>query len=205
MGRNTIDADVVLLVEGSDDIFVAGLLLDNISPTWRTKVDVQEVAQMGGYSQRLIALATLPNFKNRVTKVAVLVDSDNRPAEKAVLWAEEKMRFEQVNPTVQLVCLIVPSPTTNGALESVFLQSLQPDNASIACVLALNDCLAGHTRHSTQAQKDKFALMTYINSRVKNPYSRIGYALTQDARDLFDFKHPAFKPLVEFLESLIHV
>lgn len=85
------------------------------------------------------------------------------------------------------------------------MQSLAEEDGKFQCVKQLMVCLSGNTRHTTQSQKDKLALITYINASVKTPYARVGVALNQKARDLFDFKHAAFIPLVGFLESLTHV
>ena len=204
MGPDKISAEVVLLVEGPDDQTVVGLLLDSIAPDWRLRVDVQAVADGGGLHAGLGALATVSGF-DRIKKVAVLVDADQSPEDVHQRWTLRKTEFSMNNAGRQLSFCVLPSNTVKGALESLFLQSLDANDPSFACVQTLVACLADHSIHTTQAQKDKLALTTYINSRVKNPYSRIGIALKQDARALFDFKHPAFKPLVEFLEDLIHV
>ena len=204
MGFDKISAEVVLLVEGPDDQTVVSLLLSSIATHWRPLIDVQAVADGGGLEAGLGALATVSGF-DRVKKVAVLVDADQSPEEAHQRWARHKTEFAVNHAGKQLSFCVLPSHTVKGALESLFLQSLNINDPGFTCVQALVACLGDHSIHTTQAQKDKLALTTYINSRVKNPYSRIGVALKQDARALFDFKHPAFKPLVEFLEDLIHV
>ena len=204
MALDKIDADVVLLVEGSDDVAVVELLLNAIKPDWKRLVDVQALADGGGLSAGVAALATVSGF-DRVKKVGVLVDADESPKQIDDQWAKRADEFSANDLGRQLSYCVLPSNSLKGALESLFLQSLTPGDRHFACVQALTICLDGQTPHTTQAQKDKLALTTYINSRVKSPYSRIGVALKQDARDLFDFKHPAFKPLVEFLENLTHV
>lgn len=205
MGLDKIDAPVVLLVEGADDEDVVHLLLDEIQPDWRQQIDVQLVSNQGGHLARLNALATVSGFLNRVKKVAILEDSDETPEEKQALWTSESESFAQRYPGIELVFCLIPSPREKGALEGLFLQSVESDSPNLVCVQAFAECVARHTPHTTKAQREKLALMTYVNSRVKHPYHRIGFALQKDAKGFFDFKHPAFKPLVDFLESLVHV
>lgn len=205
MGLDKIDAPVVLLVEGADDEDVVNLLLDEIQPDWRQQIDVQLVSNQGGHLARLNALATVSGFLNRVKKVAILEDSDETPEKKQALWVDESQAFTQRYPGIELVFCLLPSPSKKGALESLFLQSIKPASPNFACVQTFADCVERHTPHTTQAQRDKLALISYVNSHVSGPYSRIGVAIEQDAKTLFDLKHAAFKPLVEFSESLAHV
>lgn len=204
MVLDKITAEVVLLVEGADDQQIVAALLDQLKPGWKSLIDIQAKAQNGGLVQGARALAVVSGF-DRVKTVAVLVDADETPEKTNARWAAETQSFLQKHPALQMRYLVLPSADLKGALETVFLQSLSVENEKFQCVKQLMVCLSGITRHTTQSQKDKLALITYINACVKTPYARVGKALEQAARGLFDFKHPAFIPLVVFLESLTHV
>jgi hypothetical protein len=201
MSLDPITADVVLLVEGKDDRQIVCHLLDGINPDWKQCVDVQAKGGVNGLEPAVRAIAVVSGF-DRVKKVAVLVDADERPEKTDETWAEEKRLFLAAHPDREMHYLVLPSSTDKGALETVFLRSLELENTNAQCVVKFMSCISGNTLHTTQAQKDKLELITYINTHVKTPFSRVGFAMANDAKNLFDFNHPAFQPLVVFLKSL---
>ena len=201
MPLDKITADSVLLVEGQDEIDICTLLLNEIKPDWTALLDIQATGGKPGLLPGARAISVVSGF-DRLKKLAVIVDADEESDKTYALWASEKMVFSNKNSPKEFHFLVLPGLKQAGALETVFLQSLPLDNTSFQCVEKFMGCISGHTPHSTQAQKDKLALITYINTRVMAPYSRVGFAMTKDAKNLFDFKNPAFKPLVDFLESL---
>lgn len=198
---DAITKKVLLLVEGPDDHAIVCYLLNGINPDWKLSIDVQHNGGASGLPKAARAIRLVSGF-DQVRKLAVLVDADESPEKTDQIWAEEKRLFLIDCPDRQMDYLVLPSSTAKGALETVFLHSLERENIKFQCVANFMECLSGHTRHTTQAQKDKLALISYINASVKTPYSRVGVALGQGAKDLFDFKNPAFEPLVNFLKSL---
>ena len=191
----------LLLVEGPDDHAIVCHLLKEINPNWMQQLDVQCSDGASNLPQAIRAIQFVSGF-DQVHQLAVLVDADQSPEKTAQIWSKEKFLFESKFSTKKFNYFILPSLTAKGALETVFLQSLDLKNTKIQCVTCFMECLSGQTPHTTQAQKDKLALISYINASVKTPYSRVGLALQQKAKDLFDFNHPAFQPLIHFLESL---
>lgn len=204
MGLDSITKRVLLLVEGPDDHAIVCYLLNGINPDWKQSIDVQHNGGASGLPKAARAIRLVSGF-DQVRQLAVLVDADESPAKTDQVWSEEKRLFLIEYPDRKMDYLVLPSSAAKGALETVFLQSLGQENINFQCVANFMACLSGHTRHTTQAQKDKLALISYINSCVKTPYSRVGVALGQGAKKLFDFTHPAFQPLVVFLESLFDV
>lgn len=201
MMLDKIEADVLLLVEGKDEKDIFSLLLDQIKPGWSAQIDIQSVDGKAGLLPGAQAIPVVSGF-DRLKKLAVMVDADNDPDRTDTLWAIEKKRFTENHSPKEFHYLVLPGVQHKGALESVFLQSLDESDLHFKCVTDLMACLSGHAGAQTQAQKDKFALITYINTQVKTPYSRVGFAMTKDAKTLFDFKRPAFQRLVDFLKSL---
>ena len=201
MPLDKITADSVLLVEGKDEIEICTLLLDAIKPGWTAWLDIQSTGGKPGLMPRARAISVVSSF-DRLKKLAIIVDADDDPVETNALWASEKNDFDDKHSPKEFHYLVLPGLTQTGALEAVFLQSIPLDNASLLCVKKFMDCISGHTLHTTQAQKDKLALMTYTNTHTRTPSGSVGFAMTKDAKNLFDFKNPAFKPLVDFLESL---
>lgn len=201
MPCSAINKKVWLLVEGKDDYAIVCYLLNGINPDWKLSIEVRHNDGASGLPKAVRAIRDASGF-DQVCKLVVLVDADELPEKTDQVWAEEKRLFLIDCPDRKMDYLVLPSAIAKGALETVFLQSLGAENIKFRCVANFMECLSGNTRHTTQAQKDKLALISYINSCVKTPYSRVGVALGQGAKDLFDFKHPAFQPLVNFLESL---
>lgn len=191
----------LLLVEGPDDYGIVCHLLNEINPDWKQLIDVQHSEGASNLPKAAQAIQLVSGF-DQVHQLAVLVDSDESPEKTDQIWSKQKTLFESNFPSKKFYYLVLPSSITQGALETIFLQSLETDNKKFQCVINFMTCLSGQTPHTTQAQKDKLALISYINASVKTPYSRVGMALQQKAKNLFDFTHPAFKPLVDFLESL---
>lgn len=201
---DAITQRVLLLVEGPDDHAIVCYLLASIHPDWSQFIDVQHKGGASGLVRAARAIRLVSGF-DKVQKLAVLVDADESPEKTDQAWAEERRLFLADFPDRQMQYLVLPSSIAKGALETIFLQSLKSDSTRFQCVSSFMTCLSGHTPHTTQAQKDKLALISYINASVKTPYSRVGKALEQGARNLFDFTDPAFQPLVVFLESLFDV
>ena len=201
MPLDKITADSVLLVEGKDEIEICTLLLNAIKPGWKAWLDIQPMGGKAGLVLGARAIAVVSGF-DRLKKLAVIVDADDDPLETTTVWASEKNDFDDKHLPKEFHYLVLPASEQKGALEAVFLQSIPLDNASFQCVKNFMGCISDHTLHTTQAQKDKLALMTYTNTHTRTPSGSVGFAMTKDAKDLFDFKNPAFKPLVDFLESL---
>lgn len=198
---DSITKKTLLLVEGPDDHAIVCHLLNGVNSDWKRSIDVQHNGGASNLPKAVRAICLVSGF-DQVRQLALLVDADEFPEKTNKIWSEEKRLFEENFPEKSFKYLILPSPTTQGALETIFLQSLEPENIKFKCVNCFMECLSGHTNHTTQSQKDKLALISYINASVKTPYSRVGMALQQKAKSLFDFTHPTFQPLVHFLESL---
>lgn len=200
---NPITAANVLLVEGKDEKFLAELLLQMHDASFAEKVDIQNE---GGGSKLLAsaqAIDVVSGF-NQLKRLAILVDAEEDRDATDAIWTKFRTDFLNQYPSRECDYLILPTNQSSGALESVFLQTLDTNTNPIAkCTTDFMTCVAGHDKQSTQAQKDKLALMTYINAEVKTPHSSLSVALLQRAKHLFDFKHEAFKPLTEFLQKLL--
>lgn len=203
-----INAPTVLLVEGDDENDILSLMLSNMKSEWGKDVDIRVADGRANLVTRLHALAVISGFAD-VKKIAVCVDADDDPQATNQEWLEIQQSFKvthkTTHPDIEFDFLVLPDPAQSGALENVFLNSIKHDDPSLGCVKSLMACVFDHAAHSTQAQKDKFALITYVNTHVTKPYHRIGTAVRNDAYDLFDFEHRAFESLRAFLRNLLNV
>jgi hypothetical protein len=200
---DAINAPVLLLVEGRDEKEICEILLHKIDPLFAQKIDVQHAD--GGAS--LLASANtvdvLSGFSQLKT-MAIVVDAEESPNKTNSTWTQFKNTFQKNYPICGCEILVLPSAEESGALETLFLKSLDTEKNSIArCAIDFVACVGELGAQSTQARKDKLALVSYINAHTKNPYSRVGVAIQQDASKLFDFDHPSFQPLTEFLKAVL--
>jgi hypothetical protein len=199
-----LSSPVLLLVEGEDEKIICELLLRRIAPNFSLNLDLKAASGGSDLLSKAQALDVLPGFQN-LTQLAIICDAEEIPQKTAKQWSAFKATFETQYPNKKCNILILPSEEQAGAIDSVFLNSLDPANNPVAaCALDFAACVGAQGSQTTQARRDKLALTSYINAHTKNPYSRVGFAVTQGAKDLFDFDHPSFAPLTNFLKKLLN-
>jgi hypothetical protein len=200
---DSITAKTLLLVEGKDDLSIASLLLQKMDADYATKIDIQSKDGGRDLLKAAKAIATVSGF-DRLISFAVLVDAEEDAAKTQTTWTAFQAQFHVDHPSVAFEFLVLPSSHEAGALDSVFLRSLDIAENNVArCAIDFSNCVNGQGKITTVARKDKLALMSYINAHSTNPYSRVAKALEQQASGLFDFNHVGFKPLTEFLSKLL--
>lgn len=202
---DTISRSKLLLVEGQDEVDVCHLLLRNIDPNYAQQLDVQ--TGKDDKKKDLMKLASALDVAtgfDQLQKLAILVDAEETPDLTYQKWQAFKEEFEATHEGKSCEVLILPSSTQKGSLESIFVAALQEGGDAIAqCASSFIQCVGDRGQLSTQARRDKAQLICYINANSSNPYSRIGVALSQQAKDLFDFEHPSFNTLKNFLQRLL--
>lgn len=94
---------------------------------------------------------------------------------------------------------VLPDGRSRGALETLCRRAVE-DSVPGQCAEQFLDCLrkAGHEETSRSTDADKAFVHAYLASG-RNPVARVGEAADQGR---WDFGHPAFAPLVEFLSRL---
>jgi hypothetical protein len=203
---DSITAPVLLLVEGKDEKDICEILLESIDPNFEQRIDLQHANGGSDLLTSATAIEVLSGF-SQLKSIAILVDAEDSPLETSKKWSSFRDDFLRRYPTRQCQILVLPSSQEKGSLETVFLKSLdQATNVIAGCAMGFVSCVGEHGSLSTQARKDKLALVSYINAQTKNPYSRVGLAVKQDSsKKLFDFSHSSFKPLNDFLKILLNV
>ena len=200
---DAITAPTLLLVEGADEKAVATLLLKALNPDFERSIDIQHGDGNDDVFKLAGAIDIVDGFR-QLKVFALIVDAEENPASTLKKCETIQASFNSQFPALNFQFLIQPSATQKGAIDSVFLQSLDTaTNTTARCAIDFSACAYGNKGNTTQAKKDKLALVSYINANTKNPYSRIGVALSQDARNLFDLNHVAFSPLKSFLSGLL--
>lgn len=193
----------LLLVEGKDEKQICELLLFKINPEYINTIDVQSTDGGDDLLAEAQAIDIQSGFKTLKT-LAIVCDAEETPQDTVQRWANFKAQFEVQHPSKECLYLVLPTEHQTGAIDSVFINSLDvKTNQLAACALNFAACVGAQGAQTTQARRDKLALTSYINAHTKNPYSRVGMAISQDAKTLFDFEHSSFATLRVFLSNLI--
>jgi hypothetical protein len=158
----------LLIVEGKDEEVITRLILEKIDPKFKEKIIIKEG---GGAAVLQLAQSSLKSseFKN-TTRLAILVDAEENREKTKSIWDKLITDFKAKKPGHEFCLLVLPTNETKGSIETVFLQSLDPNTNQVAqCAINFSACLSKHSVHSTKGQKDKLTLNSYINSNVKTP------------------------------------
>jgi hypothetical protein len=201
-----ITRPILLLVEGADEKDICEFLLKKICSNYSDCITVEDAKGGDDLLKQVEGLDIRSGFTVLKT-LAIICDAEEKPVTTAKRWRDFEQDFNNdKNKNKTCKVLILPSDTEEGAIERLFLDSLDFSENSkdfiAKCVEKFVTCVGKDSPHTTQAQCNKFKLITYINSKSKKPYTRIGIAIKDSKKDLFDFKHDSFKPLIKFLTAL---
>lgn len=198
-----ITRPTLLLVEGEDEKTICELLLKKIDSDFASKLHVISATGGDDLLSKAQALDVIPGFQ-MLNNLAILCDAEENPQKTTKQWADFKSAFEAQFPNKKCYFLVLPSEQQAGAIDSVFINSLDTaTNPIAACALAFAACVGAQGAQTTQARRDKLALTSYINANTKNPYSRVGVAVSQGAKGLFNFDDDCFASLTNFLKTLM--
>ena len=99
------------------------------------------------------------------------------------------------SPTTRI--FVMPDNSGNGALEDLCLSAVTDDPA-MPCVNEFMECLTQRAVSPPENRKAKARMQAFLASR-NDPDSRLGIAA---ARGYFEWSHPSFSILAEFLRAL---
>ncbi|MEN6643898.1 MAG: DUF3226 domain-containing protein [Armatimonadia bacterium] len=192
----------VLLVEGNDEFYLLLELLGQLE----LNVDVRVYDGVSELAPTLMALGTgTARGFDSVTTMGVWRDADI-VADDALQSVQNALRlagfavpnasggFAEGQPRVGL--LILPDGAAPGALENVCVASVR-DPAALPCIDGYIECLQRAGVH-LHPNLDKTRVHAFLASR-EEPGLKIGEAAK--ARH-WDFSHPAWQPLIEFLRAM---
>ena len=200
-----ISRDRVLLVEGKDEVNLVSALMNHRFDT-RTAASVQVVPVGGrtGFRERLLAVKTAgERVSLRAMGVIRDADANARAAWDSIHGALTRAGlraprthgdFSDGRPGVGI--FIVPDGRAQGALETLCVQSLAETPGS-DCVERYLACLQAEDALESR-NRDKSFAHAWLASR-RDPVARVGEGAQQG---VWNFKHRAFAPLVQFIERL---
>jgi hypothetical protein len=190
----------VLIVEGQDEHDVV-LHLQDLHGIVGVRIEVLQ--GRGDLMNRVKQVAFDSAYRN-VNRVGIVFDSEDDPQatrlelEGAVAYLNSLPQLSRTTHVLQL-----PASDKPGSFEALCLQAIAPNDDLLKCCDQFLACIEG-TKHklSTQARRDKARLLTWYVASTGKPISRIGRDAYRGDR-AFDYTHPAFQPLVDFLQTLV--
>lgn len=194
------DIQAVLIVEGQDEHDVVRHL-QHLHGIEGLQI---EVLQGRGDLMTRVKQVAFDSTYRQVSRVGIVFDSEDDPQttclqlQQAVDYLNKLPQHSKATHVMQL-----PAPDEPGSFEALCLQAITPNDGVLRCCDQFLACLDG-TEHklSTQARKDKVRLLTWYAASTGKHINRIGRdAYKGDG--LFDYQHPAFQPLVQFLKTLV--
>lgn len=149
-------------------------------------------------------LVRMPGFAERVVYLGIIRDGDNNPKGAFESVRSTLLKYnlpvpdspEELSPEGKLrtSIFILPGGGNRGMLETICL-SASRDDPAMSCIEQYFACLNRKKIRVKKAHLDKARVQAFLASR-----ERPGLLLGQGARAGFwDFDHPCFEPLKQFL------
>ena len=200
-----ITRDRVLLVEGTDEVNLVSALMNHHFGTAAASIQVVPGGGRTRFRERLNAIKTAgERVSLRALGVVRDADEDARAAWDSVHGAvnavglrppREHAAFSDEPPAVGI--FIMPGGQAQGALETLCAQSVA-ETPGGRCVERYLTCLQDGDALVSR-NRDKSFAHAWLASR-RDPVARVGEGARQGE---WNFDHPAFAPLVQFIEHLM--
>ena len=203
--RPKLEADLLLLVEGQDEVnlfraFVKHCLEDEAQP-----VQVLEVGGKDQFKKRFSLIMSDAQARPRLRSIGVVRDADDN-AQGSFQSVCDSIRnvgyqpparhgeFSDTAPSIGV--FIVPDGSEAGAIETLCRQSVQGTDTA-KCVDDYLDCLT--TRNALRSRNaDKTFTHAYL-AAGRDPTARVGEGALQG---VWDLQSPMFAGLCKFIQNL---
>lgn len=204
-----IETSKLLVVEGKDDrnffqALVTHLPVDDVSVrlyggTGELKRYLRTLVTASGFD-KLRSLGIVRDANGCAKSAFQSVQSGLRNADLPVppevaqrYEATERMTNGRKAPAVNV--FVLPDCESPGSLETLLYQTLKPEIDR--CITDFLEC-AGDVDGDKPKNEDKARVFAYLATR-EDPRHSVGVAAKQG---VWDFDHPAFKSLIDFVQSL---
>lgn len=203
----SVECPRLLLVEGTDEARFFSALLGKAGGECE-----MQVLAIGGKDalRRNLRILDSQLARSGITcrSLGVVRDADDDPAGslrsvrdalRGYGWEPPARAGVVTGDTPRVGIFVLPDGQGQGALETLCRRAVEESVPGL-CAEQFLDCLrkAGHEETSRGANADKAFVHAYLASG-RNPVARVGEAADQGR---WDFDHPAFAPLVEFVSRL---
>ena len=203
--RPKLEADLLLLVEGQDEVnlfraFVKHCLEDEAQP-----VQVLEVGGKDQFKKRFSLIMSDAQARPRLRSIGVVRDADDN-AQGSFQSVCDSIRnvgyqpparhgeFSDTAPSIGV--FIVPDGSEVGAIETLCRQSVQGTDTA-KCVDDYLDCLT--TRKARRSRNEDKTFTHAFLAAEQDPTARVGEGALQG---VWDFQSLAFAGLCKFIQNL---
>ena len=204
--RSSLEKDVVLLVEGRDEMnlfeaFKRGCLDDD-----GESIQVLPVGGKDQFKKQFAVIKSDAPTRPSLRSIGVIRDADENAQSsfqsvcngiRSVGYEPPVAHGEFSNAVPSIGVFIVPDGSGRGAIETLCRQSVQDTDAAI-CVDDYLTCLSD--RHALQSRNsDKTFTHAYL-AAMQNPTARVGEGALQG---VWNFRSPVFESLRQFIQTLV--
>lgn len=203
--RPKLDADLLLLVEGKDEVNLFEALVEHCLEDGAQPVQVLEVGGKDQFRKRFAAVMSAAQARPSLRSIGIVRDADDS-AQSSFQSVYDSIRhvgsqpparhgeFSSATPAVGV--FIVPDGSGEGAIETICKQSVMGTDAA-KCVDEYLECLT--TRNALRSRNpDKSFAHAYL-AAGQDPTARVGEGALQGT---WNFQSPAFEGLRSFIRDL---
>ncbi len=203
--KRSIETPAQLLVEGrTAEIFFRELAeFLNL----QTQIQVRDFGDIDNLTAYLETFTQLEKFIEKVSSLGIIRDAEDKPAYSAFSSVCDSLKVVKIEPpqnvgrvqqnTIKVGVFILPDCQNEGMLETLCLQSVNDQVATMACVEGYFECLEknGVNLPPNMAKARIWAFLA--TQKISDP--QVGRAAQAN---VFPWNSDAFKPLREFIAAL---
>lgn len=203
-----ITGDLLLLVEGKDEVnfFSALLELCVTDPRVRSKIQVIDAGGKYKFRNRFSAICEASRGKHDVKAIGIVRDAD-LSAKSAFESVADSVKYVGFDPpsnhgeysdnTPSIGIFVSPDGLANGAIETLCRLSVEKTAVS-KCIHNYLDCLEDNNSFLSN-DRDKSFIHAYL-AACADPVARVGEGALQG---VWHFDSPAFAGISQFVRDLV--
>lgn len=203
--RLTLEEDILLLVEGRDEVGLFNELIKNCLQGNKSQIQVLDAGGKEKFKDNLETIRTLALKRPTLRSIGVIRDADDNPngsfdsvcgSLRSAGYEPPAAHAEFSNATPSIGVFIVPDGSQPGAIETLCRRSVAGE-AAAKCVDDYMECLT--TNNALKSKNpDKTFTHAYL-AAMEDPVARVGEGALQK---VWDFQSPAFAALSQFVRGL---
>ena len=204
--RVTLEEDILLLVEGRDEVGLFNGLIKNCLQGNKSQIQVLDAGGKEKFKDNIETIRTLALKRPTLRSIGIIRDADSNAESsfisvcnslRAVGYKPPAAHAEFSDATPSIGVFIVPDGSQSGAIETLCRRSVQGE-AAAECVDEYMECLT--TNDALQSKNpDKTFAHAYL-AAMEDPVARVGEGALQG---VWDLQSPAFDALSQFVHNLV--
>ena len=203
--RITLEEDLLLLVEGRDEVGLFNGLIKNCLQGNKSQIQVLDAGGKEKFKDNIETIRTLALKRPTLRSVGIIRDADDNPqgsfdsvcnSLRNVGYEPPAAHAEFSNATPSIGVFIVPDGSQPGAIETLCRRSVEGEDAA-KCADEYMECLKTHDALQSK-NADKTFTHAYL-AAMEDPVARVGEGAQQG---VWNFQSPAFGALSQFVRDL---